>query len=54
MEEKSFEEWFDALVEFIRGLGYNGPIDRDTFTADYEACAEPMEVAKEFVEEINN
>jgi hypothetical protein len=50
--EKTFEEWFDALVEFIRGNGYNGFIDKDSFLEDYEQGAEAMEVAEAFVEEM--
>lgn len=52
--EKSFEEWYDAFVEFVRGLGYHGFIDKDAFLEDYEIGAESMEVAEIFVKEINN
>ncbi|MCT4181616.1 hypothetical protein HZP54_16855 [Elizabethkingia anophelis] len=52
--EKSFEEWCDAFVEFVRGMGYSGFIDLDSFQEDYEQGAEPMEVAETFVKEMND
>lgn len=51
--ERDFEEWYDAFVEFVRGLGYSGPIDKDTFYSDWESGLEPMTVAKDFVDEMN-
>lgn len=50
----TFEEWFDVFVDNVRALDYHGNIDRDTFESDYENGADPMYVAKEFVDEMNS
>ena len=54
MEEKSFEEWYDAFVEFVRGFGYHGVIDEDTFREDWENGKDAYHVAEEFVKELKN
>ncbi|MCL1652566.1 hypothetical protein M2T28_08080 [Elizabethkingia miricola] len=51
---ETFEEWWDAFVEFVRGMGYNGFIDSDSFQEDYELGAEPREAAEIFVKEMND
>lgn len=52
--EKTFEEWYDAFCEFVRGNGYHGVIDKDSFREDWENGKDAYHVAKGFVEEINN
>lgn len=51
--EKSFEEWIDAFLEFVRSFGYHGPVNKETFIEDWESGQEPMQVARDFVNEIN-
>lgn len=50
----TFDEWFDIFVNETRTLGYNGPIDRETFEADYEDGKTPESSAAEFVKEMND
>lgn len=52
-EDLSFDEWFDIFTGKARELGYDGPIDRDTFKDDYDEDASPQDIAIEFVEEMN-
>lgn len=51
---ETFEEWCDAFTEFVRGMGYQGFIDQDSFIEDYETGADPRETAEIFVEEMTD
>lgn len=52
--EKSFEEWFDAFCEFVRGFGYQRAIDRDSFIEEWEAGKDAYVAAEEFVSLMNS
>ena len=51
---ETFEEWCDAFAEFVRGMGYTGMIDKDSFDADYAQGVDPREAAEIFVKEMND
>lgn len=51
---ETFEEWCDAFLEFVRGMGYNGFVDLESFQQDYEIETDPREAAEVFVEEMND
>lgn len=53
MQEIEFDEWFDLFVDYLRRLGYNGPIDKHSFEDEFEAGKAPEESASEFFNEIN-
>lgn len=52
MENKSFEEWYDAFLEFVRSMGYSGFIDKDAIREFHEEGVEPLIAANEFVIEM--
>jgi hypothetical protein len=52
--EETFENWLDIFIDECRDLGYNGPIDGESFEPDYEAGKSPEEAAAEFVKEMSD
>lgn len=50
---ETFEEWYDSFQDHVNRLGYDGPIDKESFESDFEEGKEPSEVAEEFVKEMN-
>ncbi|WP_156173304.1 hypothetical protein [Chryseobacterium gallinarum] len=52
--EKTFEEWIDSFLEFVRGLGYKGTVDKESFRQDWEDGQDPFHMAEDFVLEMQD
>jgi hypothetical protein len=52
--EKTFEEWFDAFMEFVNAMGYSSFIDKDAIKEFYEEGVEPLIAANTFVLEMRS
>lgn len=52
--EKTFEEWYDAFCEFVRGFGYHGFLDKDSFLEDYNDGIDAYWLAKKVVERLKS
>lgn len=48
-----FDEWFDIFIDSCDRLGYTGNVDKWSFEDDYISGEYPEDVAKEFVDEMN-
>lgn len=49
----SFDEWFDLFLDKTRSLGYNSPLDKYSFEAEWKVGIMSESSAENFVEKMN-
>lgn len=53
--EQTYEQWYEIFIHYLKHtLDYDGPVDYDTFEADWENGISPEDAARSFFSEMES